>query len=163
MISPPLSNSQRTSQSLSIELQLPTLELKPSKTHTLPQPQISSHSSELSHFSPETKMQSSFSLSLSHPTTVPRSNHTFDSLPFAPSKPINLRLCGLRREALGFSSLSRRGLKLHTPTLSKSISASLTDNGSPPKSFDYDLIIIGAGVGGHGAALHAVEKVIHHA
>lgn len=25
-------------------------------------------------------------------------------------------------------------------------------------SFDYDLIIIGAGVGGHGAALHAVEK-----
>jgi hypothetical protein len=25
--------------------------------------------------------------------------------------------------------------------------------------FDYDLIIIGAGVGGHGAALHAVEKV----
>ncbi|OAY56098.1 dihydrolipoyl dehydrogenase 1, chloroplastic isoform X2 [Manihot esculenta] len=103
-------------------------------------------------------MQSSFSLSLSHPTTVPRSNHTFDSLPFAPSKPINLRLCGLRREALGFSSLSRRGLKLHTPTLSKSISASLTDNGSPPKSFDYDLIIIGAGVGGHGAALHAVEK-----
>ncbi|MBX2865247.1 MAG: dihydrolipoyl dehydrogenase [Leptolyngbyaceae cyanobacterium MAG.088] len=25
------------------------------------------------------------------------------------------------------------------------------------KSFDYDLVIIGAGVGGHGAALHAVE------
>lgn len=25
--------------------------------------------------------------------------------------------------------------------------------------FDYDLVIIGAGVGGHGAALHAVEKV----
>ncbi|MEO1744077.1 MAG: FAD-dependent oxidoreductase, partial [Cyanobacteria bacterium J06629_9] len=24
-------------------------------------------------------------------------------------------------------------------------------------SFDYDLIIIGAGVGGHGAALHAVK------
>lgn len=28
-----------------------------------------------------------------------------------------------------------------------------------PQSFDYDVIIIGAGVGGHGAALHAVEKV----
>lgn len=28
-----------------------------------------------------------------------------------------------------------------------------------PQSYDYDLIIIGAGVGGHGAALHAVEKV----
>lgn len=25
--------------------------------------------------------------------------------------------------------------------------------------FDYDLVIIGAGVGGHGAALHAVEQV----
>jgi dihydrolipoamide dehydrogenase (EC 1.8.1.4) len=25
-------------------------------------------------------------------------------------------------------------------------------------SFDFDLIIIGAGVGGHGAALHAVES-----
>ena len=34
-------------------------------------------------------------------------------------------------------------------------------NGSPSKrKFDYDLVIIGAGVGGHGAALHAVEKVI---
>lgn len=25
--------------------------------------------------------------------------------------------------------------------------------------FDYDLVIIGCGVGGHGAALHAVESV----
>lgn len=31
-------------------------------------------------------------------------------------------------------------------------------NGAP-QSFDYDVVIIGAGVGGHGAALHAVEKV----
>lgn len=30
-------------------------------------------------------------------------------------------------------------------------------NGSP-QSFDYDVVIIGAGVGGHGAALHAVER-----
>ena len=29
-------------------------------------------------------------------------------------------------------------------------------------SFDYDLIIIGAGVGGHGAAVHAVEQVRYH-
>lgn len=41
----------------------------------------------------------------------------------------------------------------------KVVSAALSDNGSPPKSFDYDLLIIGAGVGGHGAALHAIEKV----
>lgn len=39
------------------------------------------------------------------------------------------------------------------------MSALASDNGSAPKSFDYDLLIIGAGVGGHGAALHAVEKV----
>ena len=26
-------------------------------------------------------------------------------------------------------------------------------------SYDYDLVIIGCGVGGHGAALHAVESV----
>lgn len=38
------------------------------------------------------------------------------------------------------------------------MSASLSGNGSPSKGFDYDLVIIGAGVGGHGAALHAVEK-----
>ncbi|MCD7446491.1 Dihydrolipoyl dehydrogenase 2, mitochondrial [Datura stramonium] len=33
------------------------------------------------------------------------------------------------------------------------------ENGAPLRGFDYDLVIIGAGVGGHGAALHAVEKV----
>lgn len=38
--------------------------------------------------------------------------------------------------------------------------AKAADNGSQgaTTSFDYDLVIIGAGVGGHGAALHAVEK-----
>ena len=40
----------------------------------------------------------------------------------------------------------------------KKVSAALSDNGKPSK-FDYDLVIIGAGFGGHGAALHAVEKV----
>lgn len=34
-----------------------------------------------------------------------------------------------------------------------------TGNGAAPQQFDYDVVIIGAGVGGHGAALHAVEKV----
>ena len=27
------------------------------------------------------------------------------------------------------------------------------------QKYDYDLVIIGAGVGGHGAAMHAVESV----
>ncbi len=30
------------------------------------------------------------------------------------------------------------------------------------KEYDYDLVIIGCGVGGHGAALHAVECVSAH-
>lgn len=34
------------------------------------------------------------------------------------------------------------------------------DTNGAPQTFDYDVVIIGAGVGGHGAALHAVEKVI---
>lgn len=47
-----------------------------------------------------------------------------------------------------------------SPKQLRSVSASLSnENGSPSKEFDYDLVIIGAGVGGHGAALHAVEKV----
>ena len=32
-------------------------------------------------------------------------------------------------------------------------------NGSAAEQYDYDLVIIGAGVGGHGAAIAAVEKV----
>ena len=31
--------------------------------------------------------------------------------------------------------------------------------GHDGQQFDYDLVIIGCGVGGHGAALHAVECV----
>ena len=31
--------------------------------------------------------------------------------------------------------------------------------GGNGKQYDYDLVIIGCGVGGHGAALHAVECV----
>ncbi|XVF66141.1 hypothetical protein PTKIN_Ptkin10aG0011400 [Pterospermum kingtungense] len=102
-------------------------------------------------------------LSFSQATTIPRSNYAFDSCSpsFALSKPINLRFCGLRKEAFGFSSLTHScssRVRLSSRGHSKKISASAENNGTPPKSFDYDLIIIGAGVGGHGAALHAVEK-----
>ncbi|KAK6138791.1 hypothetical protein DH2020_027468 [Rehmannia glutinosa] len=85
----------------------------------------------------------------------------------------SFRSCGLRKEAFGFQSLSQflnresRWIRIF-PTnprsrrqfvFSASASASAADNGSQlPTSFDYDLVIIGAGVGGHGAALHAVEK-----
>lgn len=29
------------------------------------------------------------------------------------------------------------------------------------QKYDYDLVIVGAGVGGHGAAMHAIESVSH--
>ncbi|TKY54218.1 Dihydrolipoyl dehydrogenase 1 [Spatholobus suberectus] len=96
----------------------------------------------------------SFSATSSSAATVSRSRHSFH---VPASAPLNLRFCGLRRETLGSglaASLSRR----HSHLPRRPHSAALSDNGSPPKSFDYDLLIIGAGVGGHGAALHAVEK-----
>nr|XP_016460300.1 PREDICTED: dihydrolipoyl dehydrogenase 2, chloroplastic-like isoform X1 [Nicotiana tabacum] len=110
-------------------------------------------------------MQSSISLSLSSPSTIRRSdcsaavsNANVNSL-----TPRSLRFCGLRREAFDFKSLNS-SLSTHFQSsttrrfCSNRIAASLGGNGAPSKAFDYDLVIIGAGVGGHGAALHAVEK-----
>ncbi|MED6206073.1 dihydrolipoamide dehydrogenase precursor [Stylosanthes scabra] len=75
--------------------------------------------------------------------------------------PLNdLRYCGLSRHAfVPITSLNRHHPPRELPfrrTVSSTVVAKA--NGTPPKSFDYDLLIIGAGVGGHGAALHAVEK-----
>ncbi|XP_057475566.1 dihydrolipoyl dehydrogenase 2, chloroplastic-like isoform X2 [Actinidia eriantha] len=104
------------------------------------------------------------SLSTSHPhfsSVIARSNH-FGLYSITPSnKPLNLQFCGLRSEAQGIFQLKR--FETHRAIVSsrrraKKLSASLSNNGSAPTSFDYDLVIIGAGVGGHGAALHAVEK-----
>ncbi|XP_057730431.1 dihydrolipoyl dehydrogenase 2, chloroplastic [Arachis stenosperma] len=105
-------------------------------------------------------MQSTLSLSFSPSSSaaaVSRSHTTRFSL--NTSTPLNLRFCGLRPQALAFNaSGNHRSSKLPSRPRSQAISAALSANGSPPKSFDYDLLIIGAGVGGHGAALHAVEK-----
>lgn len=79
---------------------------------------------------------------------------------FQPLK--NLRFCGLRNETLAFSFSKLKRCEAQREKnfqRKKVISASvLVENGNAPTSFDYDLVIIGAGVGGHGAALHAVEK-----
>jgi len=116
------------------------------------------------HFSLPPKMHSSLSLSFSATSssaaTVSRSRHSFHSP--AVATPLNLRFCGLRREAFASGlAASRNRHHSHLPRRPRSaaVSAALSSNGIPPKSFDYDLLIIGAGVGGHGAALHAVEKV----
>ncbi|PIN12673.1 Dihydrolipoamide dehydrogenase [Handroanthus impetiginosus] len=110
-------------------------------------------------------MQSAISLSLHSPSPVARSAIRYSSDACLPT-PRSLRFCGLRREAFDLkasvdaSSLRIARLNLHSKrsNLSK-VFAALKGNGAPSSGgFDYDLVIIGAGVGGHGAALHAVEK-----
>ncbi|XP_020578557.1 dihydrolipoyl dehydrogenase 2, chloroplastic-like [Phalaenopsis equestris] len=64
-----------------------------------------------------------------------------------------LRFCVPKLAGAGRISKFGYSRKLCRTTL-----AAVSDNGSMGKGFDYDLVIIGAGVGGHGAALHAVEK-----
>ncbi|KAF5203877.1 Soluble pyridine nucleotide transhydrogenase, partial [Thalictrum thalictroides] len=80
---------------------------------------------------------------------------------------LNFHFCGLRTEALRFSNSSSNRIDLSNQQQRRKgkqqlvlCSTSSNSNGSTPtsKGFDYDLVIIGAGVGGHGAALHAVEK-----
>jgi dihydrolipoamide dehydrogenase len=112
-------------------------------------------------------MQSSLSLSFSptsSATTFSRSHHSFPLS--TATKHLNLRFCGFRRQALGlgFSTSLNRNLQqqqlLPRRQYSAVVSAARSDNGSTSgSSFDYDLLIIGAGVVGHDAALHAVEKV----
>ncbi|KAI3712389.1 hypothetical protein L1987_70944 [Smallanthus sonchifolius] len=103
-------------------------------------------------------MQSAISLSLSSasPITVRSDGGATSSAPdlfFSnTSAPRQLRFCGLSFSGCKSSS---NAVLLRSKT---KISVSLTGNGAPSKGFDYDLVIIGAGVGGHGAALHAVEK-----
>ncbi|KAL7082996.1 hypothetical protein ACP275_14G135000 [Erythranthe tilingii] len=110
-------------------------------------------------------MQSAISLSLSSPSPIARSAVSNTSDASSPA-PRSLRFCGLRREAFDVkasfdaSSLRLNRFNLHSKSSNSSkVFAALNGNGTPPSGgFDYDLVIIGAGVGGHGAALHAVEK-----
>ncbi|KAK3036734.1 hypothetical protein RJ639_029699 [Escallonia herrerae] len=107
-------------------------------------------------------MQSSMSLSLSSPSPITRSDCATADGPSYSLAPRSLRFCGLRKETFGFKSLNSPNSARFVPSVkklrSKKVLASLSGNGTPSKGFDYDLVIIGAGVGGHGAALHAVEK-----
>ncbi|CAI9103508.1 OLC1v1002004C1 [Oldenlandia corymbosa var. corymbosa] len=115
-------------------------------------------------------MQSAMSLSLSSASPIVRS----DVSSFTSQAPRSLRFCGLKREAIfglnnansAFRSSARLVSSSSSSSLNKvfsrnlKISATSSGNGAPSSEgeFDYDLVIIGAGVGGHGAALHAVEK-----
>ena len=91
--------------------------------------------------------------------------------------PRGITLCAFPRHSLAFKS-NEKPCHMRMPSSFSSNSkheAKTTDgssllwrvmasnnvitNNSSNGTFDYDVIIIGAGVGGHGAALHAVEKV----
>jgi dihydrolipoamide dehydrogenase len=68
----------------------------------------------------------------------------------------------LRTHAPGASTLSK---ELRVSRSTKNVNANVRRKDwragvarSAAEAFDYDVVIIGAGVGGHGAALHAVEK-----
>ncbi|XP_057778804.1 dihydrolipoyl dehydrogenase 2, chloroplastic-like [Salvia miltiorrhiza] len=105
-------------------------------------------------------MHSAISLSFSSPSPITRSSAA------SSTAPRSLRFCGLRREAFGAGAspdasslrLARFNSRSQHFNLN-GVLAALKGNGAPSSGgFDYDLVIIGAGVGGHGAALHAVEK-----
>ncbi|CAL4950011.1 unnamed protein product [Urochloa decumbens] len=79
------------------------------------------------------------------------------SRPNATRPAAGLRFCGLRREALGLRSV-RSSPQAVAARRSVAAAATAGNGAAGSGGFDYDLVIIGAGVGGHGAALHAVEK-----
>ncbi|GJM94668.1 hypothetical protein PR202_ga11337 [Eleusine coracana subsp. coracana] len=66
-----------------------------------------------------------------------------------------VRVSGLRGEASACPSLRISPVApARLPVAKASTNGAVAGSGG----FDYDLVIIGAGVGGHGAALHAVEE-----
>ncbi|KAM7279944.1 hypothetical protein ACFE04_007078 [Oxalis oulophora] len=97
-------------------------------------------------------LQSTHSLSsFSSSSAIPRSKQSSVFLASSATVPASLRFCGIRRIKLVATSKQRLSNNV-------AVVSAVADNGTSAKSLDYDLIIIGAGVGGHGAALHAVEK-----
>ncbi|XP_039113968.1 dihydrolipoyl dehydrogenase 2, chloroplastic-like isoform X1 [Dioscorea cayenensis subsp. rotundata] len=96
----------------------------------------------------------SFSLSLASPAISSGSHSALQP----PSCNSALRFCGLRRGTIPFRAVNPVRSWRARKTSPLRVSAVISANGSPSKGFDYDLVIIGAGVGGHGAALHAVEQ-----
>lgn len=66
---------------------------------------------------------------------------------------------GVFRQSFQHSQHRQRRCR-HTNTRGKtrSFGALIARASAESTEFDYDLVIIGCGVGGHGAALHAVRK-----
>nr|APB87929.1 dihydrolipoyl dehydrogenase [Dendrobium officinale] len=107
-------------------------------------------------------MQGSISLSFSTPA-ISRSDPARFLVAGVGVTPEGVSFSRLQGQALRFcvrkfAGVGRSPHLVSSRKLCKKTLAAVTDNGSTGKGFDYDLVIIGAGVGGHGAALHAVEK-----
>lgn len=83
------------------------------------------------------------------------------------ANPRGISFCGLHRHFFAIKSSSGKVVssgsrphkqeKVALPSPWRVMASGSSNNGTP-QAFDYDVVIIGAGVGGHGAALHAVEK-----
>ncbi|KAM0847133.1 hypothetical protein ACQ4PT_055211 [Festuca glaucescens] len=101
------------------------------------------------------------SVSLSASSSAIASGRARSEAAAAARRPGGIRLCGLRGDApaCGSLRLSHAAASLATrravPRAAASGNSAVGGSGG---GFDYDLVIIGAGVGGHGAALHAVEE-----
>jgi dihydrolipoamide dehydrogenase len=96
-------------------------------------------------------MQSSAAISVSASSVIaagPRSG--------AARRAGGVRVRGFRGEVFACPSLR---ISPRTPTKAPVARASANGAVAGGGEFDYDLVIICAGVGGHGAALHAVEEV----
>ncbi|CAN4107073.1 unnamed protein product [Withania somnifera] len=93
-------------------------------------------------------------------STLVKESHSKKCLDKLSFVPLNLRLCGLRNEVLTNSATWFKRCEtqrvMRNYLRNKVVAASVAENGSAPTLFDYDLVIIGAG--GHGAALHAMDK-----
>lgn len=108
-------------------------------------------------------MHASISLSFSTPAISTSDPVARFFVPGAGVRPAELSFCRFQGQALRFCAPKSAGVGRipqlgYSRKLFKKTLAAVSDNGSAGKGFDYDLVIIGAGVGGHGAALHAVEK-----
>ncbi|KAK4536935.1 hypothetical protein CDCA_CDCA10G2960 [Cyanidium caldarium] len=68
------------------------------------------------------------------------------------------RRCSGQRHSGWAPPLTFASARFHRRPRSRTLSRSVSSSMRMAAEFDYDLVIIGAGVGGHGAALHAHNK-----
>lgn len=63
------------------------------------------------------------------------------------------------RSSVGFLRVPRSSPRKNVQVDDRCLRVEASTSNGVSSAYDYDVVIIGAGVGGHGAALHAVEQV----